>query len=509
LVGTASQVGAGGAHACAVTTAGTIWCWGDNGSGQTNEPAATPGNTFEQVSSGDFHSCALRTDGTATCWGDETTAPALRFKQLAAGGYFTCGLKGDGSVACWGGSPGVPDFATAPGAIRDLSSGAAHVCAIRGNGALACWGSNSAGQLNGIPAGTFRQVEAGTEYTCAVASDSTISCWGHLPGQYSPPAGVLFRQVTAGWNHTCAIGVDGYLRCWGWNSFGQADAQDGIHIQADAGYSFTCGSISPSVVACFGRNDYGQASAPVLPTTPPDDTQPPLVEIALTPPAPDGKNGWYRQPVTVQPNASDPSGVAELRCALDPVTPPATMGDLPEGPCTLGDAPVTADGRHSVYAAARDTGDNVSEVVSATFRIRIHAAALTSLEKKVNRREAYAGNILHYQLKVRNLTGAAQQFEVTDLLPEAVTYLRGSGYEPATRTVTWQGTVQPGGAAVLGIWVRVNADAAPGTRILNEAVLADGGAGARASASTVVIQPPPPQGLRADVDISGMAGLDP
>ena len=44
------------------------------------------------------------------------------------------------------------------------------------------------------------------------------------------------------------------------------------------------------------------------------DLTPPLTTIALTPAGPDGQNGWYRSAVHVTASASDPSGVAELRC---------------------------------------------------------------------------------------------------------------------------------------------------------------------------------------------------
>jgi hypothetical protein len=77
------------------------------------------------------------------------------------------------------------------------------------------------------------------------------------------------------------------------------------------------------------------------------------------------------------------------------------------------------------------------------------------------------------------------------VLPEAVTYLRGSGCHRATRTVTWQGALRPNGVPVRQIWVRVNHDAAAGTVIVNEATLTDGAGGGSASAETIVIKPPP------------------
>jgi len=128
-----------------------------------------------------------------------------------------------------------------------------------------------------------------------------------------------------------------------------------------------------------------------------------------------------------------------------------------------------------------------------------NSPAVTTLEKKVNREKAYAGNILMYQLKVRNLTPIAQKFTVTDTLPANTTYLRGDGYDAGTNTVTWEGTVQPGGVKVTHIWVRVNAGAEPGTKIVNTATLTDDALGGSASATTIVTKSPPKKGHRADV----------
>ncbi|MFQ3662513.1 MAG: RCC1 domain-containing protein, partial [Chloroflexaceae bacterium] len=66
-LGPVSQVSTGGSHACAITTAGTLRCWGDNYYGQTSVPADL--EPVSQVSAGFFHTCAITTAGTLRCWG--------------------------------------------------------------------------------------------------------------------------------------------------------------------------------------------------------------------------------------------------------------------------------------------------------------------------------------------------------------------------------------------------------------------------------------------------------
>ena len=135
----------------------------------------------------------------------------------------------------------------------------------------------------------------------------------------------------------------------------------------------------------------------------------------------------------MEPQASDDTEVAELRCVLDPAGPPAVFDDLPQESCPfLGGAPVSADGVHTFYAAAMDIWGNKSAPISAGFKIDMPPPGLTSLEMTVNREQAYTGSILEYKLTVRNLTGLAQNFTVSDPIPASTEIVRRINYDPAT-----------------------------------------------------------------------------
>jgi alpha-tubulin suppressor-like RCC1 family protein len=79
---TATRISAGKHHACALTSGGAVWCWGDNGHGQlgdgttTNRWVATPVSGLESgvtaIAAGTFHTCALMED--ASCAGEGTSA---------------------------------------------------------------------------------------------------------------------------------------------------------------------------------------------------------------------------------------------------------------------------------------------------------------------------------------------------------------------------------------------------------------------------------------------------
>ena len=104
------------------------------------------------------------------------------------------------------------------------------------------------------------------------------------------------------------------------------------------------------------------------------DTTPPITNIALNPTNPNGNNNWYTTNVHVTVSATDNlggSGVAETRCVLDPVSPPATFDDMSAG-CTYGGAgaDVTTEGQHIIYAASKDNLNNKETPVKSTsFKI--------------------------------------------------------------------------------------------------------------------------------------------
>ena len=123
------MVSAGRSHTCAGLTVGSnsgLFCWGLNDDGQLGDgttsqrtiPTLVSGGPFSSVTAGGAHTCALTSAGTAYCWGgndhgqigDGTTtrrtspvlvAGGLTFVSLSAGGSHTCGVT-VGGMYCWG-----------------------------------------------------------------------------------------------------------------------------------------------------------------------------------------------------------------------------------------------------------------------------------------------------------------------------------------------------------------------------------------------------------------------
>jgi alpha-tubulin suppressor-like RCC1 family protein len=107
----------GGAHTCGIRGAGTLWCWGANGSGQLGDGSAalrlTPvpvvGADWTHVSAGGSHTCALRASGTLWCWGNNT------FGQLGDGTYIASfvPVQEVGATAGWNAVAAGSDYALA------------------------------------------------------------------------------------------------------------------------------------------------------------------------------------------------------------------------------------------------------------------------------------------------------------------------------------------------------------------------------------------------------------
>ena len=160
VVGLASgviQISAGRGHACALSKAGGVKCWGIGINGQLGDGASTDRLTPVEVlglsigatavSAGNHRTCALTTQGGVLCWAAPVTGLTDSVVAVDVGDG-QCALITGGSVKCWGrnGSVPVDVVGLSSGAVA-ISVGGGHACALTNVGGVKCWGRNTAGQL--------------------------------------------------------------------------------------------------------------------------------------------------------------------------------------------------------------------------------------------------------------------------------------------------------------------------------------------------------------------------
>jgi alpha-tubulin suppressor-like RCC1 family protein len=194
---TVVDIAMGNNTACAVDSAGSVACWGDNNSGKAGQATST-----SQVH------CASPNSMTAVS----------NAKKVALSAYSACALTAGGSVMCWGAGE-----ARGNGTTTNTSNQVTQVTPLGGGAAI------NAIAIAGCGSGT------GGDTFCAALADGTAQCWGSdlygeignglaatssptvhpnpvvsLPGKVVDVAG-----APKGYDFCAVLGDQGVLRCWG------------------------------------------------------------------------------------------------------------------------------------------------------------------------------------------------------------------------------------------------------------------------------------------------------
>ena len=250
--GSVKSLSVGGGHACAITSANNVLCWGNNSEGQTEAPAS--GN-FKSVAAGQDYTCgysrfAKILDMTEEpCWGSvspntrhiieriggEPSGTNYHPELLGIGNYcraferrISSGLYRTVIASSGSNVYGQLDL----GCSADPSSfvmGGWHSCRLS-EGSIECVGRNDSGQTT-VPSGRYISVDAGRAHTCAVTSYNRLQCWGEdVLGQSSPPVGSDYLEVSSNAfaNFNCALTDERKVRCWGDNRYGQTNVPAAI-----------------------------------------------------------------------------------------------------------------------------------------------------------------------------------------------------------------------------------------------------------------------------------------
>jgi hypothetical protein len=233
------SISASDSSACAVSTSGGAYCWGDNSHGELGDNSTTSSlvpvgvsglsSGVVSISVGDGGTtCAVTTAGILYCWGDSSFG--IFGFESTIGSLLPMAVTG------------------LPTGIASFSLGRTHACAVTTSGAAYCWGVNNEGELGNnagspgpIPPSVVSRLSSGVRSisvsdndSCAVTTLGVVYCWGNnskgqlgtgntgnaLPTEVSGlPARI--DSISAGSTHTCAVTTLGVAYCWGSNALGE------------------------------------------------------------------------------------------------------------------------------------------------------------------------------------------------------------------------------------------------------------------------------------------------
>ena len=181
----AIAVTAKASFSCALLASGRVQCWGTGTSGQLGNgttdgtvqaSSIVPGIVgATAITNGMSHACVLTAAGGVKCWGDG------EFGQLGNGVFYKAAPLGSLTPV---------DVIGLAGPVKAIRAGEFSTCAHLANGGVQCWGKNAYGGLGdgtmldrGVPTGVsgLGSVEGvGASYArgCVLLSNGGAKCWG-------------------------------------------------------------------------------------------------------------------------------------------------------------------------------------------------------------------------------------------------------------------------------------------------------------------------------------------
>jgi hypothetical protein len=210
------SVSAGGCHTAAIKTDGSLWLWGQGDFGglgnslTTNQSSPVQtisgGTNWRSVSNHSISTAAIKTDGTLWTWGEngtgklgnnsiisqsspvQTISGGTNWKVVSMGGRQMAAIKIDGTLWVWGqgvnGELGNNTSIGQSSPVQTISGGTnwrsvvssqAHTASIKTDGSLWLWGYNGSGRLgNGLVAqqsSPVQTISGGTNWRSVSASN--------------------------------------------------------------------------------------------------------------------------------------------------------------------------------------------------------------------------------------------------------------------------------------------------------------------------------------------------
>jgi alpha-tubulin suppressor-like RCC1 family protein len=244
-----THIDAGTWHSCAITSDGSLWCWGRNDLGQLGHSSGDATCTDPQPAT----SFACNPTPTRV----EGFPAGVKIAQVSCGIYHTCAVTTVGDVYCWGqnsygalGAPLTTTSSTAPLRVTGFSSAAVEVktsvdhtmmsCARLADTSVWCWGQGDYGELGRDPVNDATSGSHPYHEVPKPVLDAQSNALGQVASLQAGLGG-------------CVLKTNGTVWCWGFNGqglLGTGGADLNVHFPAQ---QVVLGL--PSTVAAISRRD--------------------------------------------------------------------------------------------------------------------------------------------------------------------------------------------------------------------------------------------------------------
>lgn len=237
------------AHACGIR-AGNLYCWGDNDYGQVGDgttidvgapkPITVPGvAAWSHVTTGAYESCALSSAGEIFCWGNNN------YGQLGIGNSVAQSAPVKLAGSGW----------------DDVNLGFFRASAHKSDGTIWIWGVNSGATPTVLPDSDWAKIGETGFAECAIKTNGTLHCTQQaVPGIFAVGAATNWVDtVTVGYPF-CALDDQGAVSCFvpSGNGFNTSPSvQDGTGwLSLEVG-GVTCGLKAGKERHCRGVRHLG------------------------------------------------------------------------------------------------------------------------------------------------------------------------------------------------------------------------------------------------------------